>query len=84
MAIVTQISRAAPSLSDLCALLVVGLIAVWTSLYTYLVQEGASITPSSVCEEPRYTVRTLSFDPLIQHIENFITPTEIQHLLSLA
>ncbi|OLN97970.1 putative prolyl 4-hydroxylase 10-like protein 2 [Colletotrichum chlorophyti] len=36
------------------------------------------------CARPRYTVRTLSYDPLIQHIENFVTPQEAQHLLQIA
>lgn len=39
---------------------------------------------ANVCEVPVYTVRTLSYDPLIQHIENFVTPKEIQKLLELA
>ncbi|PQE16818.1 2OG-Fe(II)oxygenase superfamily protein [Rutstroemia sp. NJR-2017a BBW] len=36
------------------------------------------------CPQPRYIVRTLSYDPLIQHIENFITPREAKHLLKIA
>lgn len=36
------------------------------------------------CSQPRYTVRTISYDPLIQHIENFISPQEAQHLLQIA
>ncbi|THV45573.1 hypothetical protein BGAL_0473g00020 [Botrytis galanthina] len=28
--------------------------------------------------------RTLSYDPLIQHIENFITPQEAHHLVQIA
>ncbi|KAK0368112.1 2og-fe oxygenase family [Colletotrichum limetticola] len=36
------------------------------------------------CLRPHYTVRTLSYDPLIQHIENFITLEESQYLLKIA
>ncbi|KAF7189428.1 Prolyl 4-hydroxylase 1 [Pseudocercospora fuligena] len=36
------------------------------------------------CEQAQYTVRTISYDPLIQHIENLVTPREIQYLLTLA
>jgi polyferredoxin len=36
------------------------------------------------CPQPHYTVRTLSYDPLIQHIENFITSREAYHLLQIA
>ena len=32
------------------------------------------------CRTPDYTVRLLSYDPLIMHIENFITPHERQYL----
>ncbi|KAK6222042.1 2OG-Fe(II) oxygenase [Colletotrichum tabaci] len=36
------------------------------------------------CKRPPYTVRTLSYDPLIQHLENFITPQESRHLIAIA
>lgn len=36
------------------------------------------------CERAVYTVRTISYYPLIQHIENFITPKEIEHLKQVA
>ncbi|KAF7915706.1 uncharacterized protein EAE98_011049 [Botrytis deweyae] len=36
------------------------------------------------CSQPQYIVRTLSYDPLIQHIENFITPREAYHLVQIA
>ncbi|KAF7882882.1 hypothetical protein EAF00_011371 [Botryotinia globosa] len=36
------------------------------------------------CSQPQYIVRTLSYDPLIQHIENFITPREAAHLVQIA
>ena len=32
------------------------------------------------CRTPDYTVRLLSYDPLIMHVENFITPHERQYL----
>lgn len=32
------------------------------------------------CRTPSYNVRLLSYDPLIMHIENFITPHERQYL----
>ncbi|KAH8810987.1 2OG-Fe(II) oxygenase [Xylogone sp. PMI_703] len=35
------------------------------------------------CPPPKYTSRILSWDPLMIHLENFITPEEIQHLLEL-
>ncbi|KAK0378839.1 2OG-Fe(II)oxygenase [Colletotrichum limetticola] len=47
-------------------------------------QEELQIPLGNSCPRPRYTVRTLSYDPLIQHIENFITPDESQYLLQIA
>lgn len=36
-----------------------------------------------VCERPQYTTRIASYSPLIIHLENFITPKERKHLISL-
>lgn len=47
-------------------------------------QTELQIPLGNSCPRPRYTVRTLSYDPLIQHIENFITPEESQYLLQIA
>ncbi|KXH53738.1 2OG-Fe(II)oxygenase [Colletotrichum salicis] len=47
-------------------------------------QTEPQIPLGNSCPGPRYTVRTLSYDPLIQHIENFITPEESQYLLQIA
>jgi len=34
----------------------------------------------SICESPHYAVRMLSYDPLIIHLEGFLTAKERQHL----
>ena len=36
------------------------------------------------CENPNYTVRLLSYDPLMIHIENFLTVKERAHMIQLA
>lgn len=36
------------------------------------------------CEQPAYKVRMLSHDPLMMHVEDFITPFERQYLLDVA
>lgn len=36
------------------------------------------------CERPSYIVRMISHDPLMMHLENFITPGERRHLLEVA
>jgi hypothetical protein len=36
------------------------------------------------CETPNYNVRVVSFDPLMMHLENFITLREREHLLKTA
>jgi hypothetical protein len=51
---------------------------------TPLVALVNSTTPPYTCERPTYTVRTISFDPLVQHIEDFITLREREHILNLA
>ena len=46
--------------------------------------EPVEIELSEQCEQPMYTTRLLSYDPLIIHIENFITLKERRHLLEVA
>jgi prolyl 4-hydroxylase len=36
------------------------------------------------CRSPHYIVRTISYEPLIQHIENFLTPDEIEHVKTIS
>ena len=49
-------------------------------------QDGVFFTPSghSRCGNSIYLTRILSSDPLIMHLENFVTQSEIQYLLRLA
>lgn len=59
------------------------LVGVGITLLTVLAKYARSIQqPYTIpsCQHPQYTVRTLSFDPLIQHIEDFITPEEGRYL----
>ncbi|KAJ4397733.1 hypothetical protein N0V93_001968 [Gnomoniopsis smithogilvyi] len=35
------------------------------------------------CEEPRYSIRIVSYSPLVIHLENFITSQEAEHLITL-
>ncbi|ATZ47472.1 hypothetical protein BCIN_02g07480 [Botrytis cinerea B05.10] len=66
----------------------------YTSFIVALLAAAFSAVPRSItvpsffarnsCPQPRYIVRTLSYDPLIQHIENFITSQEADHLLKIA
>ncbi|TDZ21237.1 putative prolyl 4-hydroxylase 4 [Colletotrichum orbiculare MAFF 240422] len=58
------------------------LAAVWSA--TSRARTGPQMPLGNSCPRPQYTVRTLSYDPLIQHIENFITPEESQYLLKIA
>ena len=44
----------------------------------------AAFQPAYVCEDPKYSVRILSYDPLMIYLENFITENERRHLLTLA
>ena len=41
-------------------------------------------TPRYSCTAPRYWTHILSYDPLILHIENFLTERERKHILDLA
>lgn len=43
-----------------------------------------SSDPTLYCEQPNYTVRLLSYDPLMIHVENFISAKERRHLLNIA
>lgn len=53
--------------------------------YSLLELLGKRLTQSEfTCEDPRYTARIVSYSPLIIHLENFITPQEAEHLISLA
>jgi hypothetical protein len=36
------------------------------------------------CPRPSYTARVISFDPLMIHLENFITAEERKHLIDVA
>lgn len=38
----------------------------------------------AACVNPPFTPRILSYDPLIIHLENFVTPKERQHLIEIA
>jgi hypothetical protein len=62
-----------------------GLAAVVAVFITW---NTSKVTPAKLylgrCHQPQYTVRTLSFDPLVQHIGNFITEPERSHLEALA
>ena len=37
-----------------------------------------------VCEKPAYTLRMISYEPFVAHLENFITPNEAAYLKHLA
>jgi hypothetical protein len=55
----------------------------------FVAWESPGDTQSSIlevyeCEAPQYTVRIVSYDPLMAHLENFITLKEREHLLELA
>lgn len=41
------------------------------------------LSPPFECENPNYTVRLLSYDPLMIHIENFLTLKERKYLIKL-
>lgn len=46
----------------------------------HLSREASLLT----CDSPNYTVRILSYNPLMVHVENFLTLHERQHLLALS
>ncbi|KAF2111302.1 hypothetical protein BDV96DRAFT_635016 [Lophiotrema nucula] len=43
---------------------------------------NTTVQESFVCAHPSYTSRIVSYDPLIIHLENFITPAEREYLIN--
>lgn len=62
------------ALLGLCMLNQLGNVQVLSGLLPF-----AGLT---LCENPKYTARILSYDPLMIHFEDFITPAERRHLLT--
>ena len=58
------------------------------ALFLYRSANDASIEHVSsgeyICTKPDYTIRILSYEPLMMHIENFFTSEEREHLLELS
>jgi prolyl 4-hydroxylase len=65
------------------ALLITVAVAACGALIAWASSGNTQQTPYE-CETPNYNPRIVSYDPLIIHLENFITPLERGHLLDLA
>lgn len=66
-------------------LLIPLLLAILVAL---LLRDSTSTVPDDattedLCESPQTIVRIFSHDPLILHLENFLTVSEQEHLMSL-
>lgn len=55
----------------------------WRPLSMLALSQSISLE-DPVCEVSTYKVRLLSYDPLIMHLQDFITPRERTHILKLA
>lgn len=65
-------------------LLILAVAIVYRLFHGHIWYPDDLLRDHHVCEQPTYTARILSHDPLMIHIENFITPFERQHLIETA
>lgn len=66
-----------PRIFALSFTVLVGMIALlWPSCQVRQAEHGTS------CDTPVYTVRIISYDPFMMHVENFLSQKELSYLLA--